>query len=46
MYLLLPAMSAASTFAENFKITVATVNNGPMIEMQKFTPELKSQPRN
>ena len=34
------AMSAASSFAET-QITVATVNNGHMIEMQKLTPQFE-----
>ena len=34
------AMTAASAFAQT-EITVATVNNGHMIEMQKFTPEFE-----
>ncbi len=34
------AMTAASAFAQT-EITIATVNNGHMIEMQKFTPEFE-----
>ncbi|MEO9654510.1 ABC transporter substrate-binding protein [Marinomonas sp.] len=34
------AMTAANAFAQT-EITIATVNNGHMIEMQKFTPEFE-----